>query len=119
MHRALNSHSPLSPSASVCCSLQTYGRPVSKSAESIDGVYQPDLLFQMTVSSSKNVSLHGLQACVHVPAAVGAAATGMRGAALKFFIAVPETRFHMFNQVNLKPDGSAWPAAIAPHHRYK
>jgi hypothetical protein len=91
--------------------LQTYGRPISKTAESIDAIYQPNLLFQMTVSTSKDVNLGGIEALV---GKVGppAIASSMQSAAQRFFVAVPETRFNSFSQVALKPNGSVWPPSI-------
>ena len=85
-------------------SCKVYGRPNSKTAESIDGIYQPAHIFQMTVSTSKDVFLRGLKACI----------AGMKSAASQtFVVAVPEMRYNKFTTVRLQPaPDSAWPASV-------
>jgi hypothetical protein len=78
----------------------------------VDSIYQPDLIFQMTVRTDKDVLLEGLGVVtgkVSPPAVAGY----MKGATHRFFVAVPDTRFNSFNKVHIKADGSAWPPSIA------
>jgi len=81
---------------------ETYGRPSHKTEESIDAIYQPDKMFQMTVSTTKEVKLNGLTQCVR----------GMRSANQDFFIVVPQVRYRTFTNVVLSPPGSDWPGSI-------
>lgn len=65
--------------------------------------YQPNIAFQMAVSTSKDVNLAALNACL----------AGMRGKASQtLMIAVPETIYHTFTTVRLQPAGSVWPPTI-------
>ena len=81
---------------------QTYGRPSLKTEESIDAIYQPNKMFQMTVSTTKEVKLHGLTECI----------VGMRSANQDFFIVVPQVRYRTFKTVALSPSGADWPNSI-------
>lgn len=66
-------------------------------------MYQPDLIFQMTVSTSKDVNLAGLNVCL----------AGLRDKASQtLLLAVPETVYHKFTTVRLQPAMSVWPPTI-------
>jgi hypothetical protein len=81
---------------------------VSKEAESIDAIVQPDKLFQMTVSRNKNLKQAGLAAAL---AGVRSKAAG----SVTVYIAVPDSQFANFNSVTHRGDAGAvaWPAAVA------
>jgi hypothetical protein len=85
---------------------QGYGRPILETQESIDAVYKPDKMFQMTVSTTKEVKLNGLNQCIE----------GMRGAP-DLFIVVPQMRYRTFTNMTLAPTGSSWPDC-SMGHRY-
>jgi hypothetical protein len=93
---------------------QCYGQPYSKEQEAIDSIRQSDALFQMTISTSKNVKLAGLDVAI----------SGMQTldpGQLKFYIVVPDIIFDKFTSVTVKgPDGSSvsWPARIPPANRF-
>lgn len=100
--------------------LQTYGRPIPVSdsrlseSESVDAIFQPDLLFQITVESNVNTPGNSASNQPEVNlAGINTAIGYMQHATQqRFFVAVPETRFNAFDQVSLMPAGSTWPASI-------
>ena len=86
---------------------QTYGRPSIKTLKSVDAIYQPDKIFQMTVSTDKDVYLSGLSTCI----------AGMSSSPQDFYVVVPQMRYRTFTHVTLLPAGTAaWPGTI--RHQY-